>query len=230
MSDNSKRKSFIAFMATLIVLLPAGFGTVFLLNPPLEIEDVEKEENYKKKNKKDLKTIISEKYRNLGVIGTHNDDQSPTENQIKNLLKSKINNLNIDKIKITDISQDDAKIESYDNNFYTGFVNVTYKIIKIIDFSKFDEMSVELKIDESSKPEEINKMLEENSIKISMIVIIKHKLFEEINPEKIKTEIDKTNQIIEISSNDENIYTGKFKIRYSLKRVTDLNEIINDKK
>ncbi|WP_400249364.1 hypothetical protein, partial [Spiroplasma sp. ald] len=64
---------------------------------------------------------------NLGEFKTENLS-SPTKQQIKNKLKEMYNNLDITKINVENISNNNAIINSFDTNTYTGNINVNYTV------------------------------------------------------------------------------------------------------
>jgi len=64
---------------------------------------------------------------NLGEFKTENLS-NPTKQQIKNKLKEMYNNLDITKINVENISNNNAIINSFDTNTYTGNINVNYTV------------------------------------------------------------------------------------------------------
>ncbi len=80
----------------------------------------------------DLKKIIEKT--NLGPIIT-DGIKLPEEQWLKNWLKYLNPNLDINKIKVENISNNNATIVSSDNNFYSGKVNIKY-IISLRSFIK----------------------------------------------------------------------------------------------
>ncbi|MBW3057836.1 MAG: hypothetical protein CXB60_01260 [Spiroplasma poulsonii] len=64
---------------------------------------------------------------NLGEFKTENLS-NPTKQQIKNKLKEMYNNLDITKINVENISNNNAIINSFDTNTYTGNINVNYSV------------------------------------------------------------------------------------------------------
>ncbi|MBW3057638.1 MAG: hypothetical protein CXB60_00115 [Spiroplasma poulsonii] len=64
---------------------------------------------------------------NLGEFKTENLS-NPTKQQIKNKLKEMYNNLDITKINVENISNNNAIINSFDTNTYKGNINVNYSV------------------------------------------------------------------------------------------------------
>ncbi|KAF0851860.1 hypothetical protein [Spiroplasma poulsonii] len=64
---------------------------------------------------------------NLGEFKTENLS-NPTKQQIKNKLKEMYSNLDITKINVENISNNNAIINSFDTNTYTGNINVNYTV------------------------------------------------------------------------------------------------------
>ncbi|MFU0252478.1 hypothetical protein, partial [Spiroplasma sp. Moj] len=64
---------------------------------------------------------------NLGEFKTENLS-NPTKQQIKNKLKEMYNNLDITKINVKNISNNNAIINSFDTNTYMGNINVNYTV------------------------------------------------------------------------------------------------------
>lgn len=220
---DKKKKAFIKWLISSTVLVGGATGSIISIVPEKETE--EEDEN---KQEKDLNKIISKVYRNLDDIGTNEEGKPPTEIQIKNLLKKKLN-INIEKIKITNITSTSSKIESLDNNIYTGFVNVSYKTIKIINFSEINNnLTLEFKIDENENEDSYNSIIKNNSKEIIIQKLKEEKIVEKINPKNINTNVNEIKKTIEITSNNNNIYIGKLIIKYNFKKLTNLEEVIND--